>query len=80
MGPAGGAADEHPNRWGKAMNIIDTKFVEDTTSDPQMLIVFLHYALEDVRKLSTRSAVFLEQAITALADEAATIAPPQVLS
>ena len=62
------------------MNIIDTKFVEDTVSDPQALIVFLHYALEDVRKLSTRSAVFLEQAISALADEAAAIAPPQVLS
>jgi hypothetical protein len=43
-----------------------------------MLIVFLHYALEDVRKFSARSAVFLEQAITALADEATT--PPQVLS
>lgn len=65
---------------GKAMNIIDTKFVEDATSDSQMLIVFLHYALEDVRKLSTRSAVLLEQAISALADEAVTIASPQVLS
>ena len=65
---------------GNAMNIIDTKFVEDVTSDSQMLIVFLHYALEDVRKLSTRSAVLLEQAISALADEAVTIAPPQALS
>jgi hypothetical protein len=65
---------------GKAMNIIDTKFVEDTTSDPQMLIVFLHYALEDVRKLSERSAVLLEQAISALANESVAIAPPQVLS
>ena len=65
---------------GKAMNIIDTKFVEDPASDSQMLIVFLHYALEDVRKLSTRSAVLLEQAISALATEAAAIAPPQVLS
>ena len=65
---------------GKAMNIIDTKFVEGATSDSQMLIVFLHYALEDVRKLSTRSAVLLEQAISALADEAVTIASPQVLS
>jgi hypothetical protein len=62
------------------MNIIDTRFVEDTASDPQMLIVFLHYALDDVRKLSTRSAVLLEQAITALANEAATIPSPQVLS
>jgi hypothetical protein len=62
------------------MNIVDTRFVEDTSSDPQMLIVFLHYALDDVRKLSTRSAVLLEQAISALADEAMAIAPPQVLS
>jgi hypothetical protein len=62
------------------MNIVDTRFVEDTSSDPQMLIVFLHYALDDVRKLSTRSAVLLEQAISALADEAVAIAPPQVLS
>ena len=65
---------------GKAMNIIDTKFVEGATSDSQMLIVFLHYALEDVRKLSTRSAGLLEQAISALADEAVTIAPTQALS
>jgi hypothetical protein len=62
------------------MNIIDTKFLEETSSDPQMLIVFLHYALEDVRKLSARSAVLLEQAISALATEATAIAPPQVLS
>lgn len=58
------------------MNFIDTKFAEDAVSDPQMLIVFLHYALEDVRKLSSRSAVFLEQAITALANEVPSMVPP----
>jgi len=49
-----------------------------------MLINFLHYALDDVRKLSERSADLLEQAISALAQEAATqaamTAHPRILS
>ncbi len=57
------------------MNFIDTTIAEDATSDPEMLIIFLQYALEDVRKLSDRSAALLEQAITALADETAMAAP-----
>jgi hypothetical protein len=57
------------------MNIIDTTITEDVTSDPEMLIVFLQYALEDVRKLSGQSAELLERAIVKLADEIATAAP-----
>ncbi len=54
------------------MNIIDAKLAEDTTSsDPQMLVVFLHYALEDVRQLSERSAALLELAIGTLAQDIA---------
>lgn len=62
------------------MNIIDTTITEDVNSDPQMLIVFLQYALEDVRKLSGQSAELLERAIVKLADEIATAAPPRILS
>jgi hypothetical protein len=68
------------------MTIIETTLSEDAASDPQMLISFLHYALDDVRKLSERSARLLEQAINALAQEAqqargaATTAHPQSLS
>jgi hypothetical protein len=52
------------------MTITDTTLADETTSDPQLLITFLHYALDDVRKLSERSARLLEQAINALAQEA----------
>jgi hypothetical protein len=45
-----------------------------------MLIVFLQYALEDVRKLSGQSAELLERAIVKLADEIATAAAPRILS
>lgn len=62
-----------------AVNIIDTTIAEDAGSDPAMLIVFLQYALEDVRKLGGQSAVLLERAIVALANEVAT-APPRHLS
>ena len=58
------------------MTIIETTLSEDdAASDPQMLISFLHYALDDVRKLSARSARLLEQAINALAQEAQEAAP-----
>lgn len=62
------------------MNIIDTTITEDVTTDPEMLIVFLQYALEDVRKLSGQSAELLERAIVKLANEIATAAPPRSLS
>jgi len=62
------------------VNIIDTTITEDVTSDPEMLIVFLQYALEDVRKLSGPSAELLERAIVKLADEIATAAAPRILS
>jgi hypothetical protein len=58
------------NRGGMAMTIIETTLSKDAASDPQMLITFLHYALDDVRKLSERSARLLEHAINALAQEA----------
>jgi hypothetical protein len=61
------------------VNIIDTTIAEDAGSDPETLIVFLQYALEDVRKLGGQSAVLLERAIVALANEIAT-APPRQLS
>ena len=56
------------------MNMFDTTLADEAeaASDPEMLINFLHYALDDVRKLSERSAHLLEQAISALAQEAAT--------
>ena len=62
------------------MNIIDRNIVEDAASDPEMLIVFLQYALEDVRKLSGQSATHLERAIVALADEIAMTMAPRALS
>ena len=62
------------------MNIIDTTLTAEVESDPQMVITFLQYALDDVRKHSTRSAHLLEQAISALAQEAALVAYPQSLS
>ena len=61
------------------MNIIDTSITEDVNSDPEMLIVFLQYALEDVRKHSGQSAALLERAIVMLADDLATAAPPRTL-
>jgi len=45
-----------------------------------MLIVFLQYALEDVRKLSGQSASHLERAIVTLADQLAMTAPAGSLS
>ena len=62
------------------MNFIDTTLSDDAASDPKMLIVFLQYALDDVRKLSERSAHLLEQAIVALAHEATATALPRSLS
>ena len=65
------------------MNFIDTRASDaaaSEVSDPTMLIVFLQYALEDVRQLSERSAYLLEQAIGALAQEAAAVAHPGSLS
>jgi hypothetical protein len=62
------------------MNIIDTTLTKDVESDPQMVITFLQYALDDVRKLSKRSAHLLEQAISALAQEAATTVQLRSLS
>jgi hypothetical protein len=62
------------------MTMIDTTFADDTASDPKLLIVFLEYALDDVRKLSERSAHLLEQAIRALAQEAAATADFRSLS
>lgn len=61
------------------MNIIDRTITEDVANDPEMLLVFLQYALEDVRKVSGQSAVLLERAIVALADEIA-VAVPRSLS
>jgi len=61
------------------VNIIDTSITEDVNSDPEMLIVFLQYALEDVRKHSGQSAALLERAIVMLADDLATAAPPRTL-
>lgn len=57
------------------MNIIDRTITEDVASDPEMLVVFLQYALEDVRKLSGQSAALLERAIVMLADEIAETVP-----
>ena len=62
------------------MNFIDRMPSEDAESDPKLLIVFLQYALDDVRKLSERSAHLLEQAISTLAREAASEALPRSLS
>ena len=62
------------------MNVFDTTLADDTVSDPEMLISFLQYALDDVRKLSKRSAHLLEQAIGALAQEATIVAHPRSLS
>ena len=62
------------------MNIIDRTRSDEAASDPEMLISFLHYVLDDVRKLSERSAHLLEQAISALAHEAAIVAHPRSLS
>lgn len=72
--------DAQPNAGGTAMTMIETTFSEEAASDPKMLIAFLQYALDDVRKLSERSAHLLEQAINALAQEAAKTARPRVLS
>jgi hypothetical protein len=54
---------------------MDRTITEDAASDPEMLIVFLQYALEDVRKLSGQSAALLERAIVMLADEIAETVP-----
>jgi hypothetical protein len=62
------------------MTMIETTPSDDTASDPKLLIVFLQYALDDVRKLSDRSAHLLEQAISALAQEATAMAHPRSLS
>ena len=57
------------------MNFIDRTVPSEAVpseaaSDPKLLIVFLQYALDDVRSHSARSARLLEQAISALAHEA----------
>ena len=62
------------------MTITDTRVADDTASDPKLLIVFLQYALDDVRKLSDRSALLLEQAISALAQEATAMTHSRSLS
>lgn len=62
------------------MNFIDMTPADDVASDPEMLITFLQYALDDVRKLSKRSGHLLEQAISALAQETAIAAHPRSLS
>ena len=62
------------------MNFIDKTPPKEAVSDPKLLIVFLQYALDDVRELSDRSAFLLEQAIAALAQEAAVTAHPGSLS
>ena len=63
------------------MNMIDRNITEDTIpSDPQMLVVFLHYALEDVRKHSERSATLLEAAIGTLAKDITAAGAPRSLS
>ena len=62
------------------MNFIDRTSSKQAASDPEMLISFLHYALDDVRKLSERSARLLEQAISTLAQEAAVTAHSRSLS
>lgn len=67
------------NRGVRAVNIIDRTITEDVANDPEMLLVFLQYALEDVRKVSGQSAALLERAIVALADEIA-VAIPRSLS
>ena len=62
------------------MNFIEATPSDDAGSDPKMLIVFLQYALDDVRKLSERSARLLEQAIGELAQEAAVVSHSRSLS
>jgi len=62
------------------MTITDTRVADDTASDPKLLIVFLQYALDDVRKLSDRSAHLLEQAISTLAQEATAMTHSRSLS
>jgi hypothetical protein len=71
LGIAGAAG----KKGGRAVNIIDRTITEDVASDPEMLVVFLQYALEDVRKLSGQSAALLERAIVMLADEIAETVP-----
>jgi hypothetical protein len=76
--PAGSSA---PCNRGNAVNFIDRTMTEDAApADPQALIVFLQYALEDVRRLSGQSATHLEQAIVALANDIASSVPPRNLS
>ena len=62
------------------MTMIDTTLADDAASDPKLLIVFLEYALDDVRKLSGRSAHLLEQAISTLAQEATAMTHSRSLS
>ena len=62
------------------MNFNDATPSDEAGSDPKMLIVFLQYALDDVRKLSERSAHLLERAIGELAQETAVIAHSRSLS
>jgi hypothetical protein len=62
------------------MTMIETTPSDEAASDPKLLIVFLQYALDDVRKLSDRSAHLLEQAISALAQEATAMTHSRSLS
>jgi len=68
--PHRGVVDQGTKK-GWAMNFIDRTLPSEAPSDPKLLIVFLQYALDDVRSLSERSAHLLEQAINALAQEIA---------
>jgi hypothetical protein len=65
---------------GTAMTMIETTPSDEAASDPKLLIVFLQYALDDVRKLSERSAHLLEQAISTLDHEVTAMVHSRSLS
>jgi hypothetical protein len=62
------------------MTMIETTPSDEAASDPKLLIVFLQYALDDVRKLSERSAHLLEQAISTLDHEVTAMVHSRSLS